>query len=59
MRKRYLLKEHVTGKKVDRALDWDSAFLPYQKIDMSLMCRELQPRRSRSSCPRCLFYYLV
>ncbi|KAK6222550.1 vegetative cell wall protein gp1 [Colletotrichum tabaci] len=55
-RKRYSLQERATRRAVDRSVDWDSAFLPYQKVDMSLMCREAQratPTKSSPTCPRC------
>lgn len=53
---RYKLQERGTGREVDRSVDWESAFLPYQRIDMSMMCRQahdvtLQERSS--SCPKC------
>ncbi|KAK0717847.1 hypothetical protein B0T26DRAFT_304737 [Lasiosphaeria miniovina] len=57
LRKRYVLKERATHRKVDRSKDWDAAFLPYQRVDMSLLCREHLPAPSEtawlSSCPRC------
>ncbi|KAF4811123.1 hypothetical protein CGCSCA5_v010112 [Colletotrichum siamense] len=54
---RYKLQERATGREVDRSVDWESAFLPYQRIDMSMMCRQahdvtLQERSS--SCPKCM-----
>ncbi|TIC95718.1 hypothetical protein CH35J_007903 [Colletotrichum higginsianum] len=55
-RKRYSLQKRATRRAVDRSVDWDSAFLPYQKVDMSLMCREAQratPTKSSPTCPRC------
>ncbi|GKT58321.1 vegetative cell wall protein gp1 [Colletotrichum tofieldiae] len=56
-RKRYSLQERASRREVDRSMDWESAFLPYQRVEMSLMCREAQnPALVRSSptCPRCL-----
>ncbi|KAK2040333.1 hypothetical protein LZ31DRAFT_504516 [Colletotrichum somersetense] len=55
-RRRYSLQERASGRAVDRSLNWESAFLPYQKIDMSLMCREAEKTaltKSSPSCPRC------
>ncbi|KAK3361242.1 hypothetical protein B0T24DRAFT_599583 [Lasiosphaeria ovina] len=56
-RKRYVLKERATHRKLDRSKDWDTAFLPYQRVDMSRLCREFSATRSGttllSSCPRC------
>ncbi|KAJ0165190.1 hypothetical protein CTA2_12068 [Colletotrichum tanaceti] len=56
-RKRYSLQDGATRRAVDRSMDWESTFLPYQKVDMSLMCREAQratPTKSSTTCPRCL-----
>lgn len=56
-RGRYKLQERATGREVDRSLDWESAFFPYQRIDMSMMCREASDvtlRERSSSCPKCM-----
>ncbi|KZL74992.1 hypothetical protein CT0861_07526 [Colletotrichum tofieldiae] len=54
-RKRYLLQERATQREVIRSTDWESAFLPYQRVDMSLLCTESQKvdQRAFSSCPFC------
>lgn len=49
-RKMYFLQERASRQDVDRSMDWESAFLPYQRVDMGLMCRETQVL---SSCPWC------
>lgn len=54
--KRYSLQERASHQQVDRSTDWESAFLPYQKIDMSLICRESQNGSQTElsmSCPWC------
>ncbi|KZL87535.1 hypothetical protein CI238_01433 [Colletotrichum incanum] len=56
-RKRYSLQERASRREVDRSTSWETAFLPYQRVDMSLMCREVQNSarvKSSLSCPRCL-----
>ncbi|KPM44405.1 hypothetical protein AK830_g2141 [Neonectria ditissima] len=55
-RKLYSLQERNTHREINRSLDWESAFLPYQRVDMSLKCRDAQKgtdKRQLSSCPRC------
>jgi hypothetical protein len=55
-RKQYSLYTRNTGLEVDRTQDWDVAFLPYETVDMSLLCREVQrdeDSMSLVSCPRC------
>ncbi|KAK2770121.1 hypothetical protein CKAH01_04464 [Colletotrichum kahawae] len=54
--KKYTLQERGTHRQVDRSVDWESAFLPYQRIDMSLRCLDAQvssPNASCASCPFC------
>ncbi|KAK2763640.1 vegetative cell wall protein gp1 [Colletotrichum kahawae] len=56
-RGRYKLQERATGREVDRSLDWGSAFLPYQRVDMSMMCRgshDTTLRGKSPSCPKCM-----
>ncbi|KZL80931.1 hypothetical protein CI238_06673 [Colletotrichum incanum] len=45
-RNRYSLQERATQREIIRSTDWESAFLPYQRVDMSLLCTE--PKRDRS-----------
>lgn len=55
-RKQYSLQERATRRAINRSITWESAFLPYQKVEMSLMCREAQNdtvARSSPTCPRC------
>ncbi|KAH6976039.1 hypothetical protein BKA56DRAFT_552474 [Ilyonectria sp. MPI-CAGE-AT-0026] len=52
----YNLQERATRHGVDRSTDWESAFLPNQRFDMSLICQEAQKdpdERLLSSCPFC------
>lgn len=55
----YVLQEDSTEKEVDREMDWDLAFMPGQKINMSLVFRrEQQIERMGTSddsavCPHC------
>ncbi|KAF0316324.1 hypothetical protein GQ607_016424 [Colletotrichum asianum] len=48
--KQYSLQERATHRQIDRAIDWEGAFLPYQRIDMSLLCREAQGGSPKRSC---------
>jgi len=52
----YTLQEHATCREIDRSIDWEDAFIPGQKIDMSLIFKEHSPEKASnnlSSCPRC------
>ena len=52
----YTLQEHATGREIDRTIAWDDAFLPGQRIDMSLIFKQQSPEKesnNSSSCPRC------
>ncbi|KAF6821753.1 vegetative cell wall protein gp1 [Colletotrichum musicola] len=53
----YSLQERATVRGVSRSVDWQSAFLPNQRVDMSMMYRQGQDATlmtSSASCPRCL-----
>lgn len=56
-RKLYSLQEDNTRRGVDWSTPWENAFLPYQRVTMSLMCKEANPNstgeREASSCPFC------
>lgn len=56
-RKLYSLRESNTQRKIDGSVPWESAFLPRQKITMSLMCKEMgyvsAIGRAAMSCPFC------
>lgn len=54
-RKRYSLQEKASGQPVDRSVDRENAFLPYQRINMSMMCQDAQGTvdRTLASCPWC------
>lgn len=56
-RKLYSLQEDNTHRGVDWSTPWESAFVPYQRVTMSLMCKEANPNntgeREASSCPFC------
>ena len=53
----YSLRESNTQRELDESIPWESAFLPYQKITMSLVCREAGGTNTAgsatSSCPFC------
>ncbi|UZP42973.1 hypothetical protein NXS19_010789 [Fusarium pseudograminearum] len=55
--KRYTLRESKTHREIDGSIPWDSAFLPYQEVNMSLMCNEVESNdtngKAASSCPFC------
>jgi hypothetical protein len=60
----YILQEHATGREINRTTEWDLAFLPGQKIDMSMVFKveagneEKGTKRNEdpqsASCPYCL-----
>ncbi|XEV07087.1 hypothetical protein FSHL1_012374 [Fusarium sambucinum] len=55
--KRYTLRENKTHREINGSMSWDSAFLPYQKVNMSLICIEADGNdtngKAASSCPFC------
>ncbi|KAH7183254.1 uncharacterized protein B0J16DRAFT_416356, partial [Fusarium flagelliforme] len=56
-RKLYSLRESNTQREVDDSIPWESAFLPHQKITMSLVCKDTgnnaTSERVSTSCPFC------
>ena len=56
-RKLYSLRESNTQREIDGSMPWESAFLPRQKITMSLICKDVENNsaggRISSSCPFC------
>jgi len=56
VKKEYVLQESATGREVDFKLDFEDAFMPGQKITMSLIFKRTsaEPSTSNSAhCPRC------
>jgi hypothetical protein len=49
----YVLQESATGKEFDRKTDWNIAFLPGQKVDMSMVFRNKEGDVQLASCPYC------
>ncbi|KAM0244019.1 hypothetical protein ACHAP5_006683 [Fusarium lateritium] len=56
-RKLYSLQEDNTHRGVNWSTPWESAFLPYQKVTMSLMCKEAKAsntgQKDAPTCPFC------
>lgn len=55
-RKLYSLQERATRRDVDQSIEWEYAFLPHQRVDMSVICREGSKKmdeKPTSSCPWC------
>ena len=55
-RKEYVLQESATGKEIDLSLDFDDAFLPGQRVTMSLIFKRNSTEQSTQTmahCPRC------
>ncbi|KAJ4416848.1 hypothetical protein N0V82_006487 [Gnomoniopsis sp. IMI 355080] len=56
LRRRYMLSERATSAEVDRTTNWANAFRPYQRIDMSILCKapatQMEVERL-STCPFC------
>jgi hypothetical protein len=42
LRGKYLLQGRSTGRDINFRMDWDNAFLPYQRVDMSVMCEDVR-----------------
>ncbi|KAH7144342.1 hypothetical protein B0J13DRAFT_635422, partial [Dactylonectria estremocensis] len=55
-RRRYALQDHATHNELSSSTPWSRAFRPYQKVNMSILCKEM-PNDSNSmqttSCPSC------
>lgn len=55
-RRRYILNERATSMEIDRNTAWENAFRPYQRVDMSIMCKEsakdMDDEKS-ATCPFC------
>ena len=55
-KKEYVLQESATGKEIDWSLNFEDAFLPGQKVAMSLVFKREttgQPTQTSVHCPRC------
>jgi hypothetical protein len=55
-RKLYSLQESNTRREIDVSTPWESAFLPYQKVNMSFICKETADKsmvEKLSSCSFC------
>lgn len=51
----YALQDHATRMEVSRSTPWNRAFRPYQKVNMSILCKQM-PEASHGaskSCPWC------
>lgn len=55
-RKRYMLNERATSMEIDRTKIWANAFRPYQRIDMSILCKAPSTQTDvdkSTTCPFC------
>ncbi|KAF8864077.1 hypothetical protein BDZ45DRAFT_52589 [Acephala macrosclerotiorum] len=52
-RREYTLQEHSTKQEISRSRHWKSAFLPDQRIDMSLIFDSKEQSSMGTSCPSC------
>jgi hypothetical protein len=52
-RKEYTLQEHATKREISRSRPWEGAFLPGQRIDMSLIFDSKEQASMKTSCPSC------
>jgi hypothetical protein len=55
-RKEYILQDMATGREVDMSLNFEDAFLPGQKVTMSLVFRHTSSEhtaQTTTTCPRC------
>jgi len=52
--RRYKLIEQVTRREIDQSKQWEKSFLPYQKVVMSLLCKDAKaPLASTSDLATC------
>ena len=52
-RRAYILQEHSTKREISRTRRWEGAFLPGQRIDMSLIFDSEEQSAIGTSCPSC------
>jgi hypothetical protein len=52
-RKEYTLQEHSTKREISRTRPWEGAFLPGQRINMSMVFNSKKQASSGTSCPSC------
>lgn len=55
-KRRYVLFEHVTKRRIDRDARWEHVLLPGKRIDMSILCWEPEQvslTNDVTSCPKC------
>ncbi|KAL1874869.1 hypothetical protein Daus18300_003410 [Diaporthe australafricana] len=56
LRRRYMLSERATSIEVERTTTWEIAFRPYQRVDMSIMCKAPETETDVDklcTCPFC------
>jgi hypothetical protein len=54
--KEYVVQDHATQMDIDRSTPWTAAFLPGQRVDMSLIFRDRAVKRAGiqdTTCPKC------
>lgn len=55
-RHQYALEDHASRKELNQSMPWDHAFRPYQKVNMSILCKDsldTPGEVSKRSCPWC------
>lgn len=56
LRRRYMLNERATSMEIDRNRAWANAFRPYQRVDMSILCKAPATETdvdNSTACPFC------
>ena len=55
--RRYKLLDRATGREIEQGGSWERTFLPYRRIDMSLLCRDTELSATEAgrlaTCPWC------
>jgi hypothetical protein len=50
----WTLQDHATGREISRGRSWEGAFLPGQRVEMSMLFqRETTSENHQAACPRC------
>ncbi|KAH6975231.1 hypothetical protein BKA56DRAFT_675286 [Ilyonectria sp. MPI-CAGE-AT-0026] len=55
-RHQYALEDHASRKELNQTMPWDHAFRPYQKVNMSILCKDSLDKPGevpKRSCPWC------
>jgi hypothetical protein len=53
IQRQYELQDRVSGKDIEKSRSWDRAFLPGQRVEMSMLFHSDEPANAHTACPGC------